>query len=121
MVGRASRSRVFSQGDRDLFIARDRTCRTPYCDAPIREADHVEPWARGGPTSTGNGQGLCTQCNQTRNHPRWQAEPVAEGGTEPTGRTRILAAAREHASQAAVVTTTPTGHRYTSPTPRMGE
>lgn len=126
VLGRASRSRVFGRGDRDLLIVRDRTCRTPYCEAPIREADHVEPWASGGMTSIANGQGLCTPCNQAENHPRWRCEPVVDASSrgphsEPTGRARILAAARAHAAQDAVVTTTPTGHRYTSPTPRMGE
>ena len=136
VVGRESRRRVFSQGDRKLLVARDRFCRTPWCDAPIREADHVEPWSQGGPTSLENGQGLCTRCNQVKNHPRWTTRPVTEAGSvvEPpvdgwlrkvrqvTGvEGEASHADRGTAHQVAVVTTTPTGHRYTSPVPRLTE
>ena len=31
-----SRSRFFTHSMRQFLIARDQTCRTPYCDAPIR-------------------------------------------------------------------------------------
>lgn len=120
LVGRDPRRRLFSAGERDLLVARDRTCRTPYCDAPVREADHVVPFSEGGPTTLANAQGLCTQCNQTRNHPRWSARPLGPPTTttprtEPTARARLLALAR----QACVETTTPTGHRYTSRTPQF--
>lgn len=106
VVERDRRSRLFSRADRDLLVARDQTCRTPWCDAPIREADHVVPWARGGETAPENGQGLCQHCNLAKEHPGWDTTPTAtsEGGDVPSS----------------VVTTTPTGHRYDSPTPRTG-
>ena len=44
-----SRARLFPPGLRRLIQARDDTCRTPYCDAPIRHFDHIIPWHRGGP------------------------------------------------------------------------
>ncbi|WP_374928372.1 DUF222 domain-containing protein [Kytococcus sedentarius] len=112
VIGRESRSRTFSPADRDLLVARDQFCRTPWCDAPIREADHVTPWAEGGPTSLVNGQGLCTRCNQAKNHPRWYAEPVA---AEPVAADALTGPAVDQ--QQSVTTTTPTGHRYTSPVP----
>ncbi|WP_180802157.1 HNH endonuclease [Kytococcus schroeteri] len=103
LVDRDARRRTFSRADRDLLVARDETCRTPWCDAPVREADHVEPWAAGGPTTPDNGQGLCQHCNQVKNHPAW--DTVAQ--LDARGR------------QTSVETTTPSGHRYTSPTRRL--
>jgi hypothetical protein len=63
LVAGESRSRCFPEGLAELIRIRDDTCTTPYCDAPIRQVDHVEPWAAGGRTSLANGQGLCEQCN----------------------------------------------------------
>ncbi len=34
-------------------------CRTPWCDAPIAQSDHINPHDAGGETSAENGQGLC--------------------------------------------------------------
>ncbi|WP_374929489.1 DUF222 domain-containing protein [Kytococcus sedentarius] len=148
IVGRESRSRVFSKGDRELLVARDRFCRTPWCDATIREADHVVGWAEGGATSIDNGQGLCSRCNQTKNHPRWGTRPVLvpgagkAGDTDPAGgwmrkvrqlrgSDRVRARSRGSTAdevlqpgppqQVAVVTTTPTGHSYRSPVPSLTE
>ncbi|NLT29474.1 MAG: HNH endonuclease, partial [Propionibacterium sp.] len=54
---------------RELIEIRDQTCRTPYCDAPIRDVDHITPDAGGGATTTGNLQGLCQACNLTKDLP----------------------------------------------------
>ncbi|MCP6167315.1 hypothetical protein NL404_27195, partial [Klebsiella pneumoniae] len=54
-----SRSRVFPAGLAQFLATRDRSCRTPHCDAAVRHRDHVRPWTLGGPTSAENGQGLC--------------------------------------------------------------
>ena len=55
---RWSRGRGFSRAGWRAFIGlRDQTCRTPYCDAPIRHRDHADPRNRGGPTSAVNGLG----------------------------------------------------------------
>ncbi len=48
-----SRARLFPPGLRRFIQARDDTCRTPYCDAPIRHLDHIVPWHRGGPNHPG--------------------------------------------------------------------
>jgi hypothetical protein len=63
LVAMESRSRAFSPGLATLIGLRDQTCRTPWCDAPIRHTDHVLPVAKGGRTSLDNGQGLCEACN----------------------------------------------------------
>ncbi|MBM9468431.1 DUF222 domain-containing protein [Nakamurella sp. YIM 132084] len=88
------RRRRFGHLDRQFLIARDQTCRTPWCDAPIRHADHIQPHTDQGPT-TDNGQGLCARCNLTKDHDGWHT----------TG------------SAAAAVVTTPTGHTYASAPP----
>ena len=95
-----SRARLFPPGHRRFIQARDRTCRTPYCDAPLRHLDHIIPWQHGGPTSLGNGAGLCEACNHTKETPGWNAQP------RPGPR---------HTLQL----TTPTGHSYHSTAPPL--
>ncbi|MGH8969587.1 MAG: HNH endonuclease, partial [Actinomycetes bacterium] len=78
-------------------------CRTPWCDAPIRHADHVTGHAAGGPTTAGNGQGLCEACNYTKQAPGWRAREHPDSGPG------------DHL----VETTTPTGHTYPSRPPPL--
>ena len=66
-----SRARIFPPRLRRFIQARDDTCRTPYCDAPIRHLDHIVPWHHGGPTTQANGAGLCEACNHTKETPGW--------------------------------------------------
>lgn len=99
LVAMDSRRREFPQGLRRFFRIRDEICRTPWCDAPIRHADHVVRAADGGETSAANGQGLCEACNQAKEAPGWEA------WTPP----------RQRAGP--VTRRTPTGHRYTSRPP----
>ena len=50
----------------------------------------VRPAEHGGPTSAGNGQGLCEACNYAMQSPRWRARPEPDGSvttTLPTGHT----------------------------------
>lgn len=95
-----SRARLFPPGLRRFIQARDDTCRTPYCDAPIRHHDHIVAWHLGGPTSHINGSGLCESCNHTKESPGWGAEP------RPGPR---------HTLQIH----TPTGHTYQSTAPPL--
>ena len=95
-----SRARLFPPGLRRFIQARDDTCRTPYCDAPIRHFDHIIPWHRGGPTTRDNGAGLCEACNHTKETPGWTAKP--RPGTRHTIEIR-----------------TPTGHTYQSTAPPL--
>jgi hypothetical protein len=99
LVGMDSRRRCFDGRLREFLILRDRVCRTPWCDAPIRHLDHVTPADEGGPTSAANGQGYCAACNHAKQAPGWTTSP--DGGD----------------AGVAVSTTTPTGHRYQSRPP----
>ncbi|MHA7278578.1 HNH endonuclease [Arthrobacter sp. MDT2-2] len=93
-----SRARLFTDGQRRFIEARDRSCRTPYCDAPIRQVDHVLPWRDAGPTSLWNGAGLCEACNHTKEIDGWKA--ITRSGPTHTIDLR-----------------TPTGHTYRSAAP----
>jgi hypothetical protein len=66
LVAMESTARLFPESLARFIRLRDRVCRTPWCDAPIRHLDHRQPWAEGGRTSAENGQGLCEQCNHAR-------------------------------------------------------
>lgn len=103
LVGMDSRRRVFEAGLRRFLVARDGTCRTPWCDAPIQHIDHVVDHAAGGATSADNGQGYCVRCNHTKQHPGWRTDLTPE---DVFGDDRHT-----------VVATTPTGHRYPSTAP----
>lgn len=98
-----SKARLFPEGLKEFLRIRDQRCRSPYCDAPIREYDHIKSYAAGGPSSIANGQGLCTACNQAKEASDWSFE--SDTGLE-TGypNTRI---------------TTPTDHQYISTAPPL--
>jgi hypothetical protein len=100
LVAMDSRARLFPPGLRRFIQTRDDTCRTPYCDAPIRHLDHIIPWRNAGPTTHANGAGLCEACNHTKEAPGWTARPA----TGP-----------RHTLQL----TTPTGHSYHSTAPPL--
>ncbi|MDQ0031425.1 HNH endonuclease [Arthrobacter bambusae] len=99
-----SRARFFPPGMRRFIQARDDTCRTPYCDAPIRHYDHIVPWHRNGPTGLDNGAGLCEACNHTKELPGW----TAQTGSTTRHRTRHVLEIR-----------TPTAHTYRSTAPPL--
>ena len=89
-----SRARIFPAGLAEFIGLRDQRCRTPYCNAPVRHRDHAEPHRRGGPTSAGNGLGLCEACNYLKEDPGWSVSAsIGESGrhtalfTTPTGAT----------------------------------
>ncbi|MET8521605.1 DUF222 domain-containing protein [Nocardioides sp. NPDC004968] len=97
LVAMESRSRKAPEGLAEFTATRDGgICRTNGCDAPIRNIDHVECHADGGETRAENLQGLCERCNQAKEALGWQARPGPDG---------------------TIITTTPTGHTYTSPPP----
>lgn len=88
-----SRARIFPKGLATFIGLRDQTCRTPYCNAPIRHHDHATPDRDGGPTSALNGLGLCAACNYAKEAPGWRVTTSAENGSHsaeyvtPTGAT----------------------------------
>ncbi len=97
LVAMDSSRRTFVGGLRRYISHRDRRCRTPWCDAPIRHIDHPLRVADGGRTSATNSQALCEACNQAKEATGWHAHPT--GGDDT------------------VETRTPTGHRYSSRPP----
>ena len=96
------RRREFDGILRRAIVLRDQICRTPWCGAAIRHADHVIPAAEGGQTTFDNGQGLCEACNYTKTAPGWTNTPSSTGGAGD-----------------AVTITTPTGHTYRSRPPDL--
>jgi hypothetical protein len=87
-----SRARIFPKGLAHFIDLRDDTCRTPYCDAPIRHHDHATPDARGGATTAANGLGECEACNYTKETPGWTVTTTVDDTgchhaefTTPTG------------------------------------
>ena len=63
LVAVESRARAFPSALARFIRLRDRTCRGPHCNAPIRHIDHIRPHAAGGCTCLENGQGVCAYCN----------------------------------------------------------
>jgi hypothetical protein len=63
------RARLFTGGTRRAIELRDRMCTHPYCYEPSEscQADHIETWAKGGPTTQENGRLLCGFHNRLRN------------------------------------------------------
>lgn len=103
VVGGDPAARRFTGWLATLLCLRDAgVCREPYCDAPIRHLDHIQPWANGGPTTSDNGRGVCQRHNHTRQLPGWKVEALH---WRPDGQPHLIA------------TTTPTGHTYLSRAP----
>lgn len=95
-----SKARLFTGRHRRFIGTRDDTCRTPYCDAPIRHIDHIVPWRSGGETNLANGAGLCEACNDTKENPGWSARAI-------------------HGGVHTLEIRTPTGHSYRSKAPPL--
>lgn len=96
LVAMDARTRTF-RGNLAKFVKlRDRACRTPWCDAPVRHVDHATSSDEGGVTAARNGQGLCEACNYAKTALRWRASPQPDGS---------------------VATTLPTGHTHTTRPP----
>lgn len=102
LVAMESRARLFPKGLARWITTRDVSCRTPYCDAPIRHIDHARPHAEGGQTSELNGQGTCEACNYAKQAPGWRVRT-----------------ARERDGTHTAETTTPTGSRHRSQAPPL--
>jgi hypothetical protein len=116
LTGLESRRRLFPEALKRFLVLRDKTCRTPWCDAPIRHADHVVAAGRDGPTTAANGQGLCAACNQTKEAAGWSAEVVDDGlGRDSRGDSAGGAGPSRHR----VRLRTPTGHTYDSTAPPL--
>jgi hypothetical protein len=101
LIAIESKRRIFPLALRKLIVARDRTCRNPWCNAEIKHIDHRKRWTRKGNTSGRNGDGLCARCNLTRPDAGIRADVF-------------------HAEEGRVLRlVTPTGHSYDSPAPTL--
>ncbi|MBX7433184.1 HNH endonuclease, partial [Mycobacterium sp. Y57] len=80
LVAMESKARIFPTGLARFIGLRDQSCRTPYCDAPIRHHDHATPARDGGATSALNGLGDCEACNYTKEAPGWTVTTSQHNG-----------------------------------------
>lgn len=94
LVRMDSRRREFSGLLRRMVTFRDDVCRTPWCEAPIKHADHAESFASGGETGWDNSSGLCAACNYAKELEGW----------------------RHNTTPRDLEVITPTGHHYRSRT-----
>ncbi|MGP5670512.1 HNH endonuclease [Brachybacterium alimentarium] len=99
LVAMDSVGRAFPPALARFILWRDVTCRGPFCDAPIRQTDHIRPYAAGGPTCSDNGEGTCAFCNDKENQVRSveRSGDTADSGhrvtwTSSTGVTRTTTA-----------------------------
>lgn len=76
LIAMESQARAFPAGLARMIRWRDTTCRSPWCNAKIRQSDHVIPHHEGGPTDYANGQGLCVRCNLLKEHGLWVLTPL---------------------------------------------
>lgn len=70
LVAMESVGRAFPPALARFILWRDVTCRGPFCDAPIRQTDHITPHAAGGRTCSDNGEGVCAHCNDKEQQTR---------------------------------------------------
>ena len=94
LVRMDSRRREFSGLLRRMVVIRDDVCRSPWCEAPIKHADHADSFANGGETGWNNSSGLCAACNYAKELAGWGHKATPDG----------------------LEVVTPTGHHYRSRT-----
>jgi hypothetical protein len=75
--------RRFDGALRRLIKLRDRRCRNPYCNAPVRDIDHREAWIDGGATTASNGHGYCKRCHRLKDHPGVSVTRIPPPGDNP--------------------------------------
>ncbi|MTD16480.1 DUF222 domain-containing protein [Nakamurella sp. YIM 132087] len=97
--GMDQRRRDFPDSIKMFLQLRDRRCRTPWCDAPIRHFDHIVGYAIGGETSVENGEGTCAFCDINKAGKGWSYS--------------------RNVSDGVITVTTPTGHTYRSVEPSL--
>jgi 5-methylcytosine-specific restriction endonuclease McrA len=101
LVAMDQKGRRFEGGLAQFLRLRDKVCRNPWCNAPIRHLDHAVDHAEGGATSAENAEGLCEACNHAKQASGWSARPL----DAPVHTIEIV---------------TPTGHRYRTTAPSKG-
>ncbi|WP_166971152.1 HNH endonuclease [Brevibacterium atlanticum] len=99
LVRMDSRRREFAGLLRRMVVIRDDVCRSPWCEAAIKQADHVVSFADGGDTDWENSSGLCAARNYVKELAGWRHNATPDG----------------------LEVVTPTGHRYRSRTRPISE
>jgi hypothetical protein len=102
LIAMESRARQFPKALAKFIALRDDTCRTPYCDAPIRHTDHATAHVAGGATNDVNGLGACEACNYAKEAPGWRVTTRRDADGTHT-----------------CEVTTPTGSRHRSKAPPL--
>jgi hypothetical protein len=87
------------QRKKDHIIARDRTCRFPWCTRAAEhcDIDHAKPYEHGGDTSLANCGCLCRRHHLIKTFGGWTLESFPDGSctwTSPCGRIYHLPARR---------------------------
>jgi hypothetical protein len=80
---------------REYIVARDLTCRFPFCRQPAwrGDLDHTVPYDRGGKTCSCNLGGLCRHHHQLKQHLGWQLSQLEPGifrWTTSSGRSYLV-------------------------------
>jgi hypothetical protein len=100
------RRRIFHPSIQRLVRARDRHCRMPGCEAPIRHIDHIHAHNESHDSGPGNAAGACEAWNYVKQMPGWRVRPTPRRRGDP------------HVNPTMIITT-PTGHTYTSTVPAV--
>jgi len=82
VTGTATDRRYFTPAQRRAMIARDGDrCIWPWCDRPVTWSDghHLQPWARGGPTTVTNGALPCAAHHTALHEGGWTAHRGPDG------------------------------------------
>ena len=110
MERRASRRRFSKRQRTILFNRAEGKCED--CSDQLRpgwQADHIIPWAHGGPTEVKNGRALCPYCNQARSDQGEREDPIV-GEVHPRGwQADMLDAWRECTTPVFAVSAAPGG------------
>ncbi len=102
IVASDKRRRRFPRALARAICYRDRHCRDPYCDAPIRHLDHIQRYADSGPTSV---RPPVQAVVEQRDPPARRLAGVVTAGADPS---TVGKGQRHH----------PAGHTYTSQAPQ---
>lgn len=89
LIGMESTSRTYNGLLREFIRLRDQRCRTPFCESPAQQTDHITPVAKGGPTTAANGRATCTRCNQDKEHPDYRVTGTAQHAVCAVGGLKI--------------------------------
>lgn len=85
LVGMESHARSYPGLLKQFIRLRDQRCRSPFCESPIKQIDHIESAAAGGATSESNARSCCEWCNYVKEHPDYQVTGDARCATTRIG------------------------------------